>query len=431
MAYVHRVTGNFPGAAEIYREVLDLVPGRRRRARVHRMLAELLLVTLHLKEAEEEVKRGLQILSGERSRETALLHLVRAWGAAHREDLEGLRETVDEITSLMPDIHVDGYVSGKLAQVRALLYIYDPQLRDTERGRAELKAAAEALGGDSQSVDFHNVTEAEWALFADAKIGRLIFPWILANMGSLALELGRTEEGLQYVDQSIAISEKSGHFIGRLRGIGLKAYLLAVSGDLGQAESLYEKSFLLASQIDPRYRLIEHYQHFAHLHHWQGRTQEALESLEYWLTVTADLVGDYVTQEARIEGYAFLMQLYASLGNLKAAETVLDEAVELAGKPPSSLTRSHLAFAKALLCAARGETEEADVCFESAAAYQPEIRPTQLRISPSWILLEYGRFLAATERSDRAREVLERARDSMEFVHQPMRQAIERMLSSL
>ncbi|NIN67484.1 MAG: AAA family ATPase [Anaerolineae bacterium] len=431
MAYVCRLTGDFPGATEIYREVLDLVQGRTRRARVHRMLGELLLATLHLQEAEDEVERGLQLLSGRKSRETALLRLGQAWLALYREDLEGLREKVEEISSLLPDIPDDSYVIGKLAQVCAVIYTFDPRQLDTERAQAELRIAAEALGGGRKSVDFRNVAEDEWAIFVDAKVGRLIYPWILANMGSLALELDRPGEALEYVDQSIALSEKSGHFIGRLRGIGLKAHLLALKGDLGRAESLYEESFLLASQVDPRYRLIEHYLHFAHLHYWQGRTQEAQESLEYWLRVTADLVGDYVTQEARIEGLAFMVQLCTSLGEVDAARAYLAEAAELAGDRPSPRAKSHLAFADALLFSAQGERNKAIAGFERAAEYRPEFHPSQLEISPSWIHLEYGRFLATTGRTDLAKEVLERARESMAFFHQPMRQAIEGLLDSL
>ncbi len=431
MAYVQRVTGDFAGAAEIYREVLGLVQGRPQRARVHRVLAELLLVTLHQKEAAEEVKRGLQLLSGEKCRDSALLHNIQAWLAVYRGDLQGLQGEVAEAHSVLSELPDDNYVTGRLAQLKAVTYSADPRQRDFERAHAELTVAARAFEGCRGSVDFRNVTEAEWARFADAKIGRLIFPWILASMGSLAFELGRQEEALDSVNQSITLSETSGHFIGRLRGIGLKAFLLAMKGDLVPAESLYEESFLLASQVDPRYRLIEHYQHFAHLYHWQGRTQEARESLEYWLSVTEDLVGDYITQEARIEGYAFLVQLCASLGDLKAAKAFLGEAVELAGRRPSPGTGSHLAFAAASLFAAQGETEKADADFDRAAKYQPEIVPTQLSLSPTWIHLEYGRYLASTGRPELAKEVLVNARDSMAFAHQPMRQAIEEALDSL
>ncbi len=126
-----------------------------------------------------------------------------------------------------------------------------------------------------------------------------------------------------------------------------------------------------------------------------------------------------------------MVQLCTSSGEVDAARAFLDEAMELGGERPSPKTQSCLEFAKALLFAERGEIEEADASFERAAQYQPEIHPAQLEISPSWIHLEHGRFLAATRRPQLAEEVLKRAREWMVFVHEPMRQAIEEVLNSI
>ncbi len=376
---LRRHVGDYPGALEAYQAALRGVEDPPIRARVHQKIALCLEVQGDLKGAEQEIGRGLELVPSQPSLEAAWLLYQGASIAYERQDYDGVLREVDRVTHWMPGLPEDPELWGDLANLRGLVHLYDPRRVDYALAQADFEEAIRAWG----SVNYkRGLCQAHNNLFL------------------AALELGKGEKALEYLDRAASVADSIGDVPNQETALFTKAWFLTeYRGDYLAAEALYRETYRLAKETHQRNKIVWHHYHFAHLYRRQGRNEEARESLEYFLTASESLL----SPENRIEAWSLMARLCLLCGDSKAAESALAEAERLATASPSDYASHAVEWARAALFAAREDSAVAAGSYERAL----KLLPAMSSLAPRGeFLLDYGRFLSSTDDASRAQQVL-------------------------
>jgi len=184
-----RLTGDYPGAIDAYRAARR-DEGAAATARLNQKIALCMENLGRLEEAEREVVEGLSMIPDSPSPEAAWLIEQRASIAYERQDYPKALDDINRVTEWMAGLPRDAELWGHLANVRGLIHLYDPSRFDP--------ALAEA--------DFLETVEA-WREAAYKRGLCLVYN----NLFLAALNMGRPEERLSFLDDSAALAREIGH----------------------------------------------------------------------------------------------------------------------------------------------------------------------------------------------------------------------------
>ena len=398
---LRRLAGDFPGAIEAYRRAVQDTSDPRARARFHQKTAAAFALQGELAEADQEVETGLSLLPADPSIERAWLLLRRAMVGLMKEGYDAASADTDLVLSWMPVLPRDLELWGTLANERGLIH-----LDDTKRGDFSLAKS-----------DF----EQAIAAFAAAGDRRGLFT-AFNNRGLAHLHFGDVEKALADFDKSCEIADATGSLPGREQALFSKAFCLVhCLGDFDAAEKLYTETYRIAKETRRRHKLLWHAKYFADLYRFQGRYQEARESLTYFLANSGEMLGP----ESQIDYRSLMTRLCILCGDREAAEIFLREAEGLAKDFESPMARHYLEWARGALLAAEGDVSLARKAFEEAHALAPVHDRGEF-------LVGYGQFLASAGASGQAREVLTLAcEDFQRDPRKPLEDAARRTLRSL
>ena len=395
-----RSLGDYPGAIEAYRTALRQVAGEALRARFHQKIAACFEAQGHLTEANQEIEEGLGLLPQQPSAEAAWLLFRGASVAYSRQDYDKVVEQLEGLTGWMPVLARDPDLWGWVTNLRGLIHLYDPRRADPALAAADFQSAIKAFEscGDQPGLCLgYN------------------------NLGLAALELGQLDNGLAHLDRSAAVAQAIGDLPARGTALFTKAWCLSeFLGDYDAAEALYRETYRLAKETHRRQKVIWHYNHLAILYRRQGRYEEAREALEYFLAAS----GDMLNAENRVADLSMMARICLECGDPDAADAQVREAETLLRQSPSDHAAYCIEWAKGAVQAYRGASEAADENFRRA-----------FDLPNPWdrgeFLLDYGRFLASRGETERAKDVLHRACDTLAGTSKPLERAARETLRSI
>jgi len=372
---LRRLAGDLQGSVESFRMALRTSDDPRARARFHQKIAIVLGLLGELQEAEREVEAGLDLLPTEPSLERAWLLVRRAGIAELRTDYEVLAANVELVLSWMPVLSPDNELWATVANLRGLLHLMDSKRLDFSLAKADFEQAIGAfqVAGDSRGLcSAHN------------------------NRGLAYLHLGEIKNALADFEIGCKIADAAGSLPGRELALFSKAFCCVhYLGDFDEAEKLYEETYRINKLIRRRHKLLWHAKYFADLYRFQGRYEEARESLAHFLAKSQDLFGP----ATRADYLSLMVRLCVRCNDLDAAETYLLEALDSAGEVDLAKPRHYVEWARGVLIASRGDMSRAAATFEEAFRLAPEFDRGEF-------LVEYGQFLASTGLVSKAKEVL-------------------------
>ncbi len=391
---LRRLIGDFPGAIEAYRMGMALGGDIATKVRFTQKIAAVLTTKGDLAEAEKTIQDALRALPDRPSLERAWLVLRRSGVSFRRGDFDASKADLELLQSVLPGLPPDAELRPTLANQRALLQIEDPRHGDYALAKADLESALEsftALGDRRALCAVYN------------------------NLALAEFHLGEFSDGLAHLDQGLALAEETGNVPGKELVLFSKAFgLMYYVGDLDQVEQLYNETHRLAREMKEKIKLLWHAKYFADLYRYQGRFEEARESLAHFLANC----GETVNAESRATYAGTMVRLCLECQDSAAAERYLAEAAAAAKQAGTEFAGHDVAWARAALLAHRGDPSAAEAAYEEARRHAPPWERGEF-------LLDYGRFLARAGQVDRAREVLVEAR--AEFERDP-RKPLERVL---
>lgn len=401
---LRRVVGDFMGSTEAYREALGLASDGTLAARLHARIASNYHLIWLLDEAEEEIRKGLQLVPPSPSRERAELMLRRAEVAVYRKDFDRALREVEHVIGWMPSLPQDPEMEAWARGSRGLLYISHPGIHKPARALRDCRVALKILETTGNRRDL---------------------PLALFRVAIAYQYMDKPEQALSHFDESATVAQRLGDFPGRLRALFAKAGCLARMGSLNAAEEVYRETFDMAEELHPRYQLIWHYPHLARLYWFRGRLPEAKESMERFWEASKDLPDS----DAKINHLNRLVRLSVATGDLTSAQRYLERAQDLSNRVSLGPEDIRLEWARAVLYAAQGDTERADASFSRALEQATSKSPGHA--SRGELLLEYGRFLMSSGEGRKGRGILRRARDELRIEGiQPLQRAAHEELAS-
>lgn len=375
---LRRRLGDVPGAMDVYRIVLKEVSDGPERAILRQKIASCLELMGHLKEASEEIDAGWREIPPGPSLAAGWLAYQTASIAFSQGDYDAALREVERVLGWMSGLPPESNLWGWLANLRGLIYLYDPRREDLALAREDFLAAAQAL---EQAKEPHGVCMA------------------YNNVFIAAAALGDQQAALPFLDRSAALARASGDVPALETALFTKAWSLTEHvGDFPAAEALYNETYRLAKETHQREKVVWHFYHFAILYLRMGRHAEARESMAYFLQTSEP----YVNQERRVSDLAEMARVCLAGGDESAAEAYLRSAEELARHLTSDVATYPVQWARATLRGQHGDVPGAKEDFEKALGSCPAERRGEL-------LLDYGRFLASAPEPGEAKQVLERA----------------------
>lgn len=361
---LRRRVGDIPGALDAYRTALKLVADGSDRALLRRKIALCLETLGLLDEAGQEVAAGWREIPDEPSLAGGWLGYQKASIAFARQDYDTALHEVERVLSWMTGLPQESELWGQLANLRGLIYLYDPRRMDPALARADFLAAAGAL--------------------EEAKDPRGLC-MVYNNLFLAASELGDQERALPDLDRSASLARTIGDLPALQTALFTKAWFLTEHlGDYAAAEALYNETYRLAKETHQREKLIWHYYHFAVLYLRIGRYPDARESMEHFLGAS----GFLVNVDRRMEDLGLMARLCVFTDDGEASETYVRQAEAIAGTSSTESASYPIEWARGTLAAYRHDAETARACFERAIGLCPAGRRGEL-------LFDYGRFLAS------------------------------------
>jgi len=371
---LRRRVGDVPGAMDAYRTVLKAVSEGSERAILRRKVALCLELMGHLDEAVAEIESGWREIPRHPSIAAGWLAYQTASIAFTRGDYDTALREVERGLSWMAGLPPDSELWGWLANMRGLIYLYDPRRVDAALAREDFLAAAGALEDADQP---HGLCMAYNNLFLAA-----------ANLGD-------QENALPYLDRSASLARSIGDLPALETALFTKAWSLTEHvGDFAAAEALYNETYRLAKETHQREKVVWHYYHFAILYLRMGRYPEAKESMEYFLQRSES----YVNKERRASDLAEMARLCLMAGDEAGADNYLRQAGDLAAGFAADETEYPIRWARAMVRARGGDAATAKTEFVRAL----DLCPSEHR---GELLLDYGRFLAAIPAAEEAKRV--------------------------
>ena len=397
---------DFLGAVESFRSALRDVGEDGTKARLHRKIATCLFLLRKLEETDVEIERGLQLLPSDRNLEYAWLLTIRANVAFVQADFREASRDLASVTSLMPELPEDLKLEYWVTRLEALVRSWYPTRREMREFRDEWTRLFELAKAISDSPS------------------DLYFPLLWLALSNV--EIGETDEGMEQLRRTVELGEAAGRV--DLHPLALLCQgwcLLEFRGDYEAAEASLERSLALFRESpSAAWRIPWCYRHFTDLYWRQGRLEEARESLAHFLKITPLPTG------GRIENLSLMARLFVEGGDVDTAKTYLQEATDLESRNPSPESTYFLEWAKAAVDAQQGEPEKAESHFERALSLEipPSTGPGNIveRLAcsrnPGELLLDFGRFLFAEGRLEKAAEVLTQARDDFRRLNRKPRE---------
>ena len=411
-----RSAADFLGALDTFRTALRVVTEDADKARLHRRIATCLFLVRKLEETEEEIDRGMQLLSTDPSLDLAWLLTIRANVAFVKADFRAARLDLDAVMSWNAELPEDSALALWVARLNGVIRSWYPRPREFGKLRNEWRRVFE-------------LTRASTDRPSD-----LYFPLLWLALGTI--ESGETDEGIEQLQRTVDLGEAAGRVDLHPLALLVQGWcLLEYRGDNEAAEASLERSLAMFRESpSASWRIPWCYRHFTDLYWRQGRLEEARESLEHFLK-TAPLA-----RSARIENLALMARLCVEGGDVDTAKAYLQEATDLRSRDASSESAYFLEWAEAAVKAHQGEPEKADSHFLRALSLEipPPVGPGNMvemlasTRNPGELLLDFGRFLIAEGRLERAEEVLGQARDEFGRLNRKPRQSeTEELLGSI
>ncbi len=397
---LRRFAGDYPGAIEAYWAAIRKAEELKDQARLYADLARCHTAQANVKEAEQQIQVGLQLLSPKPSLEAAWLLMEKANLDFEKQNYEATREEVEKVTSWLPGLPKDPDLAGYLANLWGLIHLSDPNRADYALAHEAFQDAVNAFGaiGNNASLclAYNNLSLAE-------------------------LELGRMEQAMAHLDKSAEIAEAIGNLPVRATALFTRArFLTLYYGDYEDAERLYHETYRLAKAANLRHMLAWHHWHFAELYRYQGRYIEARESLEYFLKASSDMLN----LESRADCLSLMVRVCLQAGDEESATEYLEEVLAFGGEGSSEYVKRAVEWAQAAMEVSRGEVDVATEVYAKAVK-----RP--VADFRGELLLDYGRLLASLGRDQDAIEILEEARGALETISMPLERRARDMLRSL
>lgn len=413
LARLRFLAGDLPGAIQAARDGLALAEDPEARARLHLQLSNALYPFHKDDEAEREADRGLELMPTRPSLLTAWLHFMKGKGVFDKRDFGRAREEFELALSWTPNLPEDHELLGQLLEWRGVLFLYDPARRDLALSESSYRASLEVRGG----------------------IGSRWLTRSYEGLALVALQTGRIEEALSYLDRARACYEHQrnppvARNLEFLRGWALAECI----GDYEAAEWQYREAAEVADSAYERYRLVWFDRFFADLYSHQGRHAEAKDSLERFLRAARGVM----TDENEIQNLALMCRICIHAGDLAVARFHLDEARRLAGDHRFDAAAYYVGWAEGVFRTAQADLAGARSCFENILPLQPPGR-TGTHIQEHMasgalrgeMLLDYSRLLAAEGRRDLSEAAAKEARDEfLYFGRKPLLQVADRALGA-
>ena len=383
---LRRQVGDVPGALDAYRTVLKDTTDGPARAILRRKLALCFELMGLLEEGEREIDAGWQEIPQEPSIAGGWLAYQKASIAFTRQDYDTAFRELERVASWMPGLPRHPELWGWLANMRGLIFLYDPRRKDPALARAEFLEAAEALGAAEQPRGLCMTYN---------------------NLFLAATELGGADGALPYLDRSASLARSIGDLPALETALFTKAWFLTEHvGDYEAAEALYNETYRLAKETHQREKVVWHYYHLANLYRRTGRFQEAKETMEYFVNAS----GFLANAERRVEDLAEVSRLCVETADLSAAETYLEQAEGLASGNTPEYSKFPIQWARAALSARRGEVDSARASYTNAFDQSSSEHRGEF-------LLDYGRFLASIHDTKEAKRILHKAREELAKTH--------------
>jgi eukaryotic-like serine/threonine-protein kinase len=178
---------------------------------------------------------------------------------------------------------------------------------------------------------------------------------ILTNLGGMFLQRGEPGSAQQYVEQAIAIDQKTGHK--RMLGFSLffMTEILRAQDKLAEARNMAEREIALRKELGDEALVPESQMQLSRIVLEQGRAPEA-ESLA---RIAAASFDRQKIDDLGAQSYADLARALLAQGKTQEAQVCTDHAVVLSRRVPDLQTHFEAALAKAAVKAKLGKVTEA------------------------------------------------------------------------
>lgn len=205
---------------------------------------------------------------------------------------------------------------------------------------------------------------------------RELLPIIHLNVGTMALQRGRYEEGRRHYEAALTLYRRSGDRSRVGSGYFLRGVVAAESGDFGAARRDLALALGIYREVGARLRETE-------VHFWLADVQQALGdygAARAALAAARRLAEETGTQTQRLAVYRRLAGMAVEIGDFDAAGTYLEEAEKRLREmePVEEGCRVKLTWAR--LWQVRGELEAAAAAAEEALAM---VRGRNARLEPA------------------------------------------------
>ncbi len=406
-------TQDLPGALDTYRVAMKEASEPGTRARLHWRTASVLEYMENLEAAEVEIEKGLELLPPGPSLDVGRLHLVQVRVMNRRNLFPSAFRIIQRLTQWMPSLPQDPGFKSELARLRGWIRLFEPSLRDPAEAKADFAESIEAL---ESSAYWNSIPYRGFAL--------------------AAIEMGQVEEGLSLIDRSIEIAKSQAATWANALLLFLKAWCYSEClGEHDRGEELYHAAYDLQRQSAHTFKIPWFHRHLTELYMRQSRREEAMETMEHFLTEEEESL----SVAGALENYAFMVRLCLDCSDDQLARIYLNKADALLNLDPTATATFFTEWARGLLRASQGHDDEAEDSFQRA------LRVTSLAdrdydgmlYLPSGgfqgqLLLDYGRFLVSAGDALRAKEILLRAHaESVEHHRKPLEQAVEVAMTAL
>lgn len=407
LAEQRNIVGDYLRSEETYRKAIRQTNDVKLKARIYQKLTVPLGNHGRLKDAMQVIEEGLGLMPPGPSLEVAWLLYRRATTARDLRDFESYGADLDELGRWISRVPEDLGLNGRIASNRGDFNLIAPGHFNPTRAEAYLR---EALGM-SETVGDKALEDS-----------------VCLYLSRALMELGRTDEGLAFVDRAVAVTDELGSPPGKAFTSIVKAsYLAEFIGDLEAATSLYQEIEPLARRLEDLESLTLLHFGYAQLHHRQNRHREARKSMERFLELSRGR--EEFTKELRLTNLAFMARLCIDCDDPDAAKRYLDEAKQLHNGGQSGAEGHELEWAEAMIRAYRGDQRGAMVSFRRAMDHVPP--PTTERCN-GMFLLDYGRFMASAGTTKEASVILTEAYEDLARRHRrPFEQRAKEALQSL
>jgi len=383
------------GAENAFRAALEEAGEPRARARLHGKVGQALQGYIwRLDEADREVDKGLALLPEDPTPEAVLLWVRKSDIALYSRDFDRVDAAIRRAGDIADRLPSDDSIRARVALGKARLRNFDAKRFDIRAVEEDCRTAIEG--------------------FKKARI-----EWLqgvaYAELAAALIRAGRIDEAMAAMSKAATHSRAGGQSFNEVGTIaGLAYVLVCYVGDFERAEGLLQEKLRLAKRYDLIWPFLETYLEFANLFRRQGRYEEARESLEYFLRMTAEgelyrLSISWWLGGGRLNDLTLMARLCARCGDLVAAEAYLNQAHELARGRPPEMSAFELAWAEAGIHLAKAEVGRAEASYRRALDLSPPFiiqRMSHEDEPRAECLLDFGRCLAFRGNRSQAKEVL-------------------------